>query len=152
SATGQSFPKDEDNNPSPLSINVIDVPEFHIRLIPIHIPVTGKTADVNSQNLDEYMEATLDMYPLNDYIVDIHAPVTVDADPIDDQGNFYSVALSQIRALWLAEGGPDYYYYGVIPQDVGGTVGLGYVDDSPSHAFRQAVGWDYPGWQYRSET
>src|SRR5699024_5501350 len=79
--------------------------------------------------------------------------ITVNADPTTDQGNFYTVALNRVRAIWIGEGRPDYYYYGVVPQDVGGTVGLGYVSDFSQDFFgRQAVGWDYPGYRYRSTT
>lgn len=146
SASGQTYPA------SPVAVEVVTVPEFHIRLIPIHSSATGKTGDVNSQNADEYMEALRDMFPLNEDVVDLHAPVTIDVDPVTNQNNFYSVALDHMRATWLAEGSPDFYYYGVIPQEVGGIVGLGYVDNPQPHVFRQAVGWDYPGYEYRSTT
>lgn len=136
---------------APLSITVKDAAEFHIRFIPIYVPSRGATGDVNSQNTDEYMEAALDMFPIDDYVVDLHNAVTVNPDTTT-QRSLYSTALSDMHALWLAEGQPDYYYYGVIPQNTGGIVGLGYLDDPQPHAYRQAVGWDYPGYQYRSQT
>ncbi len=124
------------------AIDVQPVPEFHIRLIPIHVTLTGKTGDVNSSNIQVYLEELLDMFPLNKYEADAHPPITVDADP-SDQNSFYNAALRRVRATWIAEGRPDYYYYGVIPQERGGIVGLGYLSDLSEGIYaRQAVGWD----------
>ncbi len=139
---GTVFP----NDGSRLSVDVRAMPEFHIRLIPIHVDTTGETGDVNSGNKAAFMEELLDMYPVNEYIADLHAPVTVEADPSEDPFDFYLAVLEKVRALWLAEDSPDYYYYGIVPQDHGGIVGLGYV------GARQAVGWDYLPQGYASRT
>ncbi len=124
-------------NGSPSVIDVHSVPEFHIRLIPIHVSETGQTGNVNSSNIEVFVEELLDMFPINPvdgFVADLHPPVTVNVAPSSD--DFYLAALQRVRAVWMAEGSPDFYYYGVIPQTTGGVVGLGYI------ALRQAVGWD----------
>ncbi len=127
---------------APAAIDVQAVPEFHIRLLPIHVPLTGKTGNVNSTNVKDYLEEVRDMFPLNEYVIDLHPPITVDGNP-ENQSDFYHKALERVRAIWLAEGQPDYYYYGVIPQSRGGIVGLGYVSNLSRGIYaRQAVGWD----------
>src|SRR5699024_3063191 len=127
-SNGWSYPE----NGKRLSVTVKDVPEFRIRLIPIYVTTRDKTGDVDENNAEEYMQALLDMYPVKDYEIDIHESITVDPSSED---NLYSEALSEIQSIWVDEGKPDYYYYGVIPQSKGGVVGLGYVRG------RQAVGW-----------
>ncbi len=134
---GRTYPE----NGTPSSIDVLPVPEFHIRLIPIQVG-SGQTGNVNSGNIDLFMEELLAMFPVNEYIADLHAPIIVGVNP-DNQGELYNQALRAVRRVWIAEGRPDYYYYGVIPQETGGTIGLGYVSDlSEGFYGRQAVGWD----------
>lgn len=129
-ANGTIFPEDG----TPVSLQVQSVPEFHIRLIPIHVAQTNQTGNLNSNNMDKYLEKLLDLYPINKYKADLHAPFSTNASPKSSQ--FYTTVLNEIAALRAAEGSPDYYYYGVFPQEGGGVVGIGFLGG------RAAIGWD----------
>ena len=123
---------------TPLQLDVRDVPLFQIRFIPVHQASTGLTGVISEGQKHTFMEVARKIYPFSSYDADVRAPYTTTAPALDsDNGNgSWSIILSEIDALRVAEG-TSRYYYGVVKLPYqGGIAGIGQI---PGKA---ALGYD----------
>lgn len=129
---------------NPVQFDVQAVPDFHIQLVPIHISTTGQTGQVTGR-VDFLMEQFRDMMPVSEDVVEVHAPVTIGVNPDE---SFYSAVLTRLATINFLENSGDFFYYGVIPESAGRTIGLGYIGqldpilEQQQIDLRTAVGWD----------
>lgn len=107
---------------------IVAVPPIGIRFIPVHLTFNGTTGIATPELAESFLSLTRRMHPLRDIEWDIRTPFTTSAWP---WGN----AISEIRALQIAEG-TTRYYYGVVRPGGTGYSGLAYIGG------RAGMGWD----------
>jgi hypothetical protein len=137
SETDNSFPA---GGTRPVSVR--SAPPLSITLIPVRQSANQLEGDVTAGNLDQYLDLTQRIYPLPGYDADTHAVyLTTTTDPLqsDDANGAWDQVLSEVAALWVAEGS-DRHYYGVVRTGyTSGLVGRGFL------GLPVAIGYDEVG-------
>lgn len=103
-------------------LDVRDVTTFPITFVPIHI-IGLATGDVTPANVESYMAATRQVWPLSSVSVQVRAPysTTTRSATADD----WSDLLREIRTLRILDGSTR-YYHGILRRE-GAWSGLAYV-------------------------
>ena len=132
--TNNSWPA----NGTPGGINVVSVPAFNVRFVPV--TVGSLTGNVTTGNMNSYLAFARLVWPLLEVNASVRAPFTSSADTLranDSNGGWLTV-LSELNTLRGTDGAPsNLHYYGVVNVAYSsGIAGYGYVPG------RTAMGWD----------
>jgi hypothetical protein len=137
---------------------VHQLPPFRATFIRIFSEDLGTTADLNEENLDDYMSTTLDLFPIakSDAVIRPGTYVT-EASPLTgpQQGQGWTELLQEIWSLRLmdAQDDPaasDRYYHGILRRAEGpGIAGVAYVAQHPTSTALAALSHDAPGTRSR---
>ncbi|MDH3641278.1 MAG: hypothetical protein OES38_04235 [Gammaproteobacteria bacterium] len=103
------------------TLGLLRMPEFKVVFVPINaegrVPATVVPA--------EYLEATLDLFPIADSTSSVRGVYDYQGGAWD-----WQTAINEMSALWNAEGAADEFYHGVYRQPNnfgGGTTGIGFI-------------------------
>jgi len=136
---------DESNNSfpvsgTPLALDVRTASSFDVTLVPVLQQPSGLLGAVDAGNAPTYVSFANSVYPLSAITTQVHAAYTFNGGVTpNNNDNSWSLLLSEIYALQVAEG-TGRYYYGVVGTNyASGIAGIGYV------GWPAAVGWDKSG-------
>lgn len=104
--------------------------------VPIYRPTVGYYGRVWEGNAHEFLDATMRMFPLSDFDMEIREPYTT-AVVLEEDGTWGQM-LGELSAVRIAEVGTSRLYYGVLNRTGSGstTAGIAY---RPGYT---ALGWD----------
>jgi hypothetical protein len=130
-----SFPA----NGVPLPVDVRSTSAFAVRFVPVVTTGDGRTGNVSTANMAQFLTAAMGMHPLAAYDAVVGQPYnTTTNTPLGSDGTGWGTILGEIEAL-RADAGDGRSWYGVVnPNYSSGVAGMGYVG-APS-----AIGWDKP--------
>jgi hypothetical protein len=143
---------ESDNVFAPAAPSVRTVPTLNVTFVPVlqkGIPAGRRVAgNVTAGNAASFMQVTRDMYPIDAYNTEVHAPYTTATfDTLQDLNgnNAWVTILGEIDALRLFEGSSRYYYGVAKVSYTSGVAGVAYVSTTttPPQVARAALGWDY---------
>jgi hypothetical protein len=123
---------------SPLRMNVVSLPAFAVRFVPVLQEATGLQGNVSSANQESFLTDVKKMLPVGAYSADVRAPFTTSTSALQPNGAVWDTVLSEVDALRAAEASARYYYGVVKVGYPGGVVGMGYI------GAKAAIGWDQP--------
>jgi hypothetical protein len=103
-------------------MNVVAVPPFNITFVPIRI-IGFATGNVTAANVEQYMEASRQVWPLGGVDVTVREPYSTETQ--SSTAEDWSALLREIRNLRIADGSTR-YYHGILRRQ-GGWAGLAYV-------------------------
>jgi hypothetical protein len=104
------------------ALDVVVVPRFEITFVPIHI-IGYATGNVTAANVEQYMAATRQVWPLDQVAVFVREPYSTSTQSAT--ASDWSDLLREIRNLRIAEGSPR-YYHGILRRQ-GAWAGLAYL-------------------------
>lgn len=140
-----------------VTITFADSDALPIRVVPIAYTCTsGGSGTTTPSGPFGYLDtAAYQLYPVPSTDLDQHAAVAYsgpchDSQPNPDyDGGDWDNMLHVVRDVWIAEGSPNRYYYGLVNSYCGGTciAGLGYIG-----WYKAAVGWNGGSQYSASET
>jgi len=123
------------------SLDVRTLPPFRVLFIPIVSTVQGTTGNVTADNVDGFLQRTLQWIPTGTIVRSVRAPFTTTRNL--SQGSEWSLLLADIQALRVAEGATDQYYHGIIGDFSGVPYGgLAYRPSNPGSSFRSGLSYD----------
>jgi hypothetical protein len=132
---------------------VHSTPAFRSTFVRLHSTSLGTTADLSDSNLADYLEMTLDLYPIAEYDSHVRPDTyTTTASPLTGPGHVrgWEDLVREIYVLRLADGSQDpeamlRYYHGILRVTGGSTViGMAYVAENPEDSTLAAVSHDAP--------
>lgn len=113
-------------------------PVVGLRFVPVTQSVNNLTGNVNTGNVDQFLEWPRKVHPVGQFDVDYHAPYTTSQPALTANGSStWSAILNEIRALQTSEGSARYYYGVVRVSYNSGIAGIAYVPG------KSGLGWDY---------
>lgn len=121
-----------------LALDVVEVPPFRMRLVPVDQSATDLQSTFNETSAPPRLTLAEDIYPMAEFDVDVRARYTTAADLSTQAG--WEDLLSDIAYLRLDDGSPRYYYGGFRIPPGTNYLGLGFV------GYPAAIGSDiHPG-------
>ena len=136
----------EDDNTFPASgsalpIDVVNVPAFDIRLVPVRQSVNSLTGAVTAANASTWLSVARKLLPLGEVNVDVREPFTTSAPALqaNDGNRAWTQVLSELNALRVADGSGRFYAGIARVSYSSGIAGLGYVPG------RATLSWDHAG-------
>ncbi|MFL5515943.1 MAG: CARDB domain-containing protein [Gemmatimonadales bacterium] len=124
-------------NGVPLPVDVRTTDAFAVRLVPVVTSADGRTGNVTTGNMGQFLAATMRMHPLAAYDAIVGQPYTTsEHTKLQSDGTSWAAILSEIEAARV-DAGDGRAWYGVVNPDYSsGVAGMGYIG-APS-----AIGWD----------
>lgn len=111
---------------------VVAVPPFRVTFVPIVSTWFGTTGRITASNASEYMEATVDAFPIGELDLQVRSNPLVYDGSFENASTGWGRALQDIRDLRVLEGGLDRYYHGILRRAPGaGIAGIAYVVTNP---------------------
>jgi hypothetical protein len=120
---------------APAQAQVVDVPGLELRMVPIFLTNGGSVGSVTASNMDEYLFATRQFYPISDIDWEIGETFSTNAAFGSGGSTPWIQMLSELDAKRVAEGSTRYYVGSVRPPPgVTSTEfgGFGYVPFNPA--------------------
>jgi hypothetical protein len=111
-------------------LSVRPAPPLSITLIPVRQSANQLQGDVTDANWDQYVDLAQRIYPLPGYDAEVHAAyATTTTNPLqpDDANGAWNQILSEMAALWVAEGSNRHYYGVVRTGYTSGQAGRGFL-------------------------
>jgi hypothetical protein len=105
------------------TLDIRSLPPFRITFVPIHI-IGFATGNVNAANMDYYMSASREVWPIGTADVVVREPYSTNTRSLTDDD--WSDLLRETDVLRLAEN-PSRYYHGILRRQ-GAWAGLGYLN------------------------
>jgi hypothetical protein len=135
SESDNNFP----TNGTPLAMDVRTVPDLNVRFVPVNITADGSTGNVSVGNVNSYLAATKQVFPLKVVNATVRATYTTAAPALqnNDGNGAWSQILSELSALRAADGNTSYYAGIAHTSYSSGIAGLGYVPG------RATLSWDH---------
>lgn len=99
---------------------------FRARMVPVYVSGTGTTGDVDDGNVDEYMAASMKMFPIAGYDVDVRSTYTSTAPNLSTHESWVAI-LEDIADLRTVDGSARYYYGMLGYTNTAIYCGLGYI-------------------------
>ena len=111
---------------------------LNVTIVPVTQTTTGVTGNATSANLAEFLTFAQKVFPVKDYRVTLHEPVTTAWGPVqsNDADNYWFRILGEVNAVRVAEGSNDYYVGIVATPYTSGIAGMAFVPG------RAALVWD----------
>lgn len=108
-----------------LPLDVVNVPPFRLRLVPVTQSLNGRESVFAPGNADLILRLAADLFPFAEFDIDVREPYTTTAN-LESEGGWYEL-IEEIAFLRLDDESSRYYYGGF--QITPGTriLGLGYV-------------------------
>jgi hypothetical protein len=124
-------------NGVPLPVDVRSTGAFAVRFVPVVTSADGRTGNVTTGNMGQFLAAAMQMHPLAAYDGVVGQPYTTSVQTaLKSDGTTWSAVLGEIEAARV-DAGDGRAWYGVVnPDYTSGVAGMGYVG-APS-----AIGWD----------
>lgn len=121
----------------PLPVDVRSTAAFAVRLVPVVTSADGRTGNVTTGNMGQFLAATMQMHPLAAYDGVVGQPYTTNVQTaLKSDGTTWTAVLGEIDAARV-DAGDGRAWYGVVnPDYTSGVAGMGYIG-APS-----AIGWD----------
>lgn len=136
----------EDDNTFPASgsalpVDVVNIPAFDIRLVPVRQSANSLTGAVTAANAETWLNVARKLLPLGNMNVDVREPFTTHAPALqaNDGNRAWTQVLSELNALRVADGSGRYYAGIARVSYSSGIAGLGYVPG------RATLAWDNVG-------
>lgn len=108
-----------------LSLDIVEVPPFRVRLVPVNQSLNGLTSRFDAGSVDTHLRLTHDLFPLAELDGDLRAAYTTDANLATREGWF--TLIEDLVTLRLDDGSDRYYYGGFRLSPASPFGGLGYV-------------------------
>jgi hypothetical protein len=113
-------------------LDVRTLPPFRATFIPIQVTHFGLTGRITPGNLEQYVGATVDQFPLAEVDFEVRTTPLVFDGSFDNPGTAWVAVLEDVRDLRLAENGFARYYHGILQRPSGpGIAGIAYVATQP---------------------
>ena len=111
---------------------------LNMTIVPVLQSPTGVTGNVTSENVGAFLTFAQKVFPITDYRVTLHPPVTTAWGPLqsNDADNYWFRILGEIDALRVAEGSTAYYVGIVATPYSSGVAGMAFAPG------RAALAWD----------
>ncbi|HEX7241406.1 MAG TPA: hypothetical protein VF263_14110 [Longimicrobiaceae bacterium] len=108
-----------------LAPEVVTVPKFWLRLVPVTQTLHGTTGQVSNLNREQWVQELLGMFPIAEHDVDVRAPYATSRSASTQEG--WSRIVEEMYFLRTADGSRR-YYYGVLTSPGGTTIaGIGFI-------------------------
>lgn len=121
---------------SAAEMEVVTPPELRLRIVPVRQSRNGLTGRVDADNLQDFLEPTRKIYPIGGSDVQLRETYTTDVT-LDRDGATWSLLVSELDAVRVAEASEAYYYGVVRVPYTSGVVGIAAAIGS-----RTSLGWD----------
>ena len=124
-------------NGVPLPIDVRATDAFAVRLVPVVTSGDGRTGNVTTGNMAQFLAGAMNVHPLATYDAVVGQPYTTNGQTtLQSDGTSWGAVLGEIDAARV-DAGDGRAWYGVVnPNYSSGVAGMGYIG-APS-----AIGWD----------
>jgi hypothetical protein len=125
---------------TPRTVDVREVSQLDLMVVPIHQSANGLVGDVNAGNGGTYADFSRRVFPLDSVDVVVRTPYTTTLPALqsDDANGSWRRLLAELDALRVAEASTRTYYGVVKVPYTRGVAGIGYIG-RPT-----AFGWDFP--------
>jgi hypothetical protein len=112
----------------PLPVDVRSTGAFAVRFVPVVTSADGRTGNVTTGNMGQFLAAAMQMHPLAAYDGVVGQPYTTSVQTaLKSDGTTWSAVLGEIEAARV-DAGDGRAWYGVVnPDYTSGVAGMGYV-------------------------
>jgi hypothetical protein len=121
------------------ALDVVALPSFDVRLVPVRQSVNGLTGAATGANAASWLAVARKLFPLGSVNVDVREPYTTSAPALqaNDGNRGWTQILSELNALRVAEGSGRFYAGIARVAYSSGIAGMGYVPG------RTTLSWDH---------